>query len=286
MRQIESLVFKGGGVLGTAYAGAICAVDKHNLLPKVKRVAGTSSGAIFASLVCLGYNGDEIKLIAHEIDFKSFGSHWNPLRLFTKYGIYRGDKFLKWIKHKIKLKTGCSDSTFRNLKELGKKEIKLFATDLNTRAVQEFSYEKTPDVKLAEALRASMSVPLFFNAWQFPDGNPNTHTFIDGGVLYCYPITCFDNDLSKTLGFFLYNEQKEDSNLKYGNLIKYMSQLYKTMEDVQFVDFEKDKILKSVTVQIKDFGISSTDLKITKAQKNELIKSGYDATIKYFERQA
>ena len=131
-----------------------------------------------------------------------------------------------------------------------------------------------------------MSVPLFFNAWQFPDGNPNTHTFVDGGVLYCYPITCFDKDLSKTLGLFLYNDQKEDSNLKYGQLRKYMSQLFRAMEDVQRVDFENDEILKSVTVQIKDFGISSTDLNITKAQKDELIKSGYDATFQYFESQA
>ena len=273
-------------MLGVAYAGAITALEQHYRLQDVKRVAGTSSGAIFASLVCLGYNAHEIQGIAREIDFKGFGSHWNPLRLFTKYGIYSGDKFLYWIKAKIKCKTGCSESTFQDLMDAGMKEIKLFATDLNTRKIQEFSYGQTPDIKLAEALRASMSVPLFFNAWQFPDGKPSNHIFVDGGVLFCYPITCFGEDLTKTIGFYLYNQIKEDSNLKYGHLSKYMGQLFKTMEHAQDVDFAKDQQLKAATVQINDFGISPTDLKITTAQKDKLIEIGYTATIQYFEGQS
>lgn len=65
-----------------------------------------------------------------------------------------------------------------------------------------------------------------------------------------------------------------------------MGQLFKTMEDAQDVDFEKDQQLKAVTVQINDFGISPTDLKITTAQKDKLIEIGYTATIQYFEGQS
>ena len=283
MRKIENLVFRGGGVLGVAYAGAIDALNSRGILPQIKRVAGTSSGAIFASLFCLGYSPNEIKLIAHEIDFKKFGSHWNPLRIISQYGIYRGDNFLKWIKEKIKAKTGDENFTFRDLHEKGLAEIKLFATDLNEVSVQEFSYKQTPDVKLAEALRASMSVPLFFNAWKFPDGNPTSHIYVDGGVLYVYPITCFEEDLSNTLGFFLVNNEKEVTAFRYGQLSKYMIQLYKAMDIAQTVDFEKDDLLKSVTVQIPNLGISSTDLKISKSQKNQLIDLGYKSTIAYLK---
>lgn len=65
-----------------------------------------------------------------------------------------------------------------------------------------------------------------------------------------------------------------------------MGQLFKTMEDAQDMDFEKDQQLKAVTVQINDFGISPTDLKITTAQKDKLIEIGYTATIQYFEGQS
>lgn len=43
MRQIENLVFKGGGVLGIAYAGATPALENVQLLDGVKVVAKKES---------------------------------------------------------------------------------------------------------------------------------------------------------------------------------------------------------------------------------------------------
>ena len=43
--HIENLVFKGGGVLGIAYAGAIESLEEKGLLKNIKRVAGTSAGS-------------------------------------------------------------------------------------------------------------------------------------------------------------------------------------------------------------------------------------------------
>ncbi len=66
MKTIENLAFKGGGVLGAAYAGVYRALEEVKLLGSdkttnpftvygdVKRVAGTSAGAIFATMVLLG----------------------------------------------------------------------------------------------------------------------------------------------------------------------------------------------------------------------------------------
>ena len=66
MKTIENLAFKGGGVLGAAYAGVYKALQEVKLLGSdkatesftvygnVKRVAGTSAGAIFATMVALG----------------------------------------------------------------------------------------------------------------------------------------------------------------------------------------------------------------------------------------
>ena len=53
MATIKNLVFKGGGVLGIAYAGAIKVLEDKQILGQIERVAGTSAGAITAALVNL-----------------------------------------------------------------------------------------------------------------------------------------------------------------------------------------------------------------------------------------
>ena len=52
--QFKNLVFKGGGVKGIAYIGAISAIEEMGLLGGVQRTCGTSSGAIMAAHVALG----------------------------------------------------------------------------------------------------------------------------------------------------------------------------------------------------------------------------------------
>ena len=75
-------------------------------------------------------------------------------------------------------KTGSEKSTFIQLSAGGYKDLKVYATDLNKSTIQEFSNEKTPDVIVAEACRASMSIPLFFSAWKFPSGSYRPTTYL------------------------------------------------------------------------------------------------------------
>ena len=285
MRNIENLVFKGGGVMGTAYAGAMEALDEYNLLDSVQRVAGTSSGSITAALVSLRYTSAQIKDITHSIDFRKFGDHWDPLRILTSYGIYKGDAFLSWMRNIIKQRTGNENLTYAELAGQGYRELKVFATDLNTASIREFSNESTPHVVVAESLRASMAVPFFFSAWKFPNDNPDNHIYIDGGTVYNYPITCF-GDLSKTLGFFLFNNVKDVSDLDYDEILKYTKSLFRAMSNAQDQDFTRDADEGAVSVKIDDFGISSLDLDISEEDKERLFKSGKTSTIDYLKRSA
>jgi len=41
--MVKNLVFKGGGVLGIAYAGAIEVLEENKILKQVQSVAGTSA---------------------------------------------------------------------------------------------------------------------------------------------------------------------------------------------------------------------------------------------------
>ncbi len=71
----RNLVFKGGGQKGIAYPAALKELERQGALKEIKRVAGTSAGAITAALVAVGYSPDELEQIIDESPLESFLDH-------------------------------------------------------------------------------------------------------------------------------------------------------------------------------------------------------------------
>jgi NTE family protein len=288
--NFTNLVFEGGGVKGIAYAGALQVLTDCGILPQIKQVAGTSAGAITATLVALGYTAPEIKSIIMSMDFKQFEDGWDPLRLPTEYGLYKGNDFLTWIQKMIAAKAGKgANATFADLYDQNGIGLFVFATDLNIYDVKQFSHLVTPNVPIAEAVRASMSIPMFFKAWKFSNNLPDDHIYVDGGVVLNYPLTVFDSpqfpDNPQTLGFFLYdkNGNKKPNTLAYDQLIPYCKALFETLLDSQVIDFNNNESMERRSVKIDDFGISATDFDLTQQQKEQLYKSGVYYTEAYLK---
>ena len=55
----KNLVFSGGGVRGIAYLGALEMLDEYGIIENIQRVAGTSAGAITATIVSFGLSIQE-----------------------------------------------------------------------------------------------------------------------------------------------------------------------------------------------------------------------------------
>lgn len=284
--MIKNLVFKGGGVLGIAYAGSVLELEKQGILSNIKKVAGTSAGAIVATLVALKYTPREILDIINSTDFQSFeDGGFNPLRLLSKYGLYKGDEFLLWIKEIILKKTLSSTATFKDLKDDKFLDLHIFATQLNTRTLKRFSFEDTPYTIVAEAVRASMSIPMFFNAFKLTH---DENIYVDGGCIYNYPLSAFDvlKDNPETLGLFLgdlNNSKLYDNELDYNSIVQYMKALIETVLDSQNVDLKMHKDDVARTIMIDSLGVSPINFNITTEQKIALFKSGQEAVQNYFK---
>jgi NTE family protein len=288
MAMIKNLAFKGGGVLGIAYAGAITVLEQKGILKNIEKVSGTSAGAITAALVSLNYTAAEIHTIVQSTDFKTFEDKKDPLRLLTKYGIYKGDALLAWIEAQIVKKGLPANATFTDFKNKGCKDLYVFASDLNIKNVKAFSFSKTPNVVVAEAIRASMSIPFFFSAYQFRNNNPDNHMYVDGGMVYNFPITYFDSNGKsnpETMGLYLsdLNKKKSVDVVQYDHIIQYIKAVFSTIMDAQVIDFENDQEEKSRTAIIDNLGISAVNFDITKAQQDALYASGVNYTTKFIE---
>lgn len=76
--QFRNLIFEGGGVKGIAYIGAMQILHNRGILPDIRRVGGTSAGAINALLFALGYTIPEQKEILQDTNSTSTSS-WTTL---------------------------------------------------------------------------------------------------------------------------------------------------------------------------------------------------------------
>lgn len=123
--MIENLVFEGGGILGISYLGAIKCLNDYNILPNIKKVAGTSVGAITACILSFNLPFNETKEIIETIEYKNipgrkeeswttkipsilkqeitrvFGDINGLYRLIFNYGWFSSEYIYEWLKQKI-----------------------------------------------------------------------------------------------------------------------------------------------------------------------------------------
>ncbi|WP_020400621.1 patatin-like phospholipase family protein [Kordiimonas gwangyangensis] len=282
MTAFDNLVFEGGGVRGIAFAGALKALEEQRLLTSVRRVAGASAGAFAALLVSMGATSEGLASALKSIHFETLEDSPNPLRLATHYGLYKGDVLYNWIEAQVTNAGLPADVTFNGLAASGARDLKVFATDLTSCNTREFSAECTPDTSVVGAVRASMSIPLMYSAWQFPDGKPDNNIYVDGGTVYNYPIDAFDGlgaGAGQTLGFCFRNAATPSRPID--GMFSFAKSLFAALLKAQTIDFMQDPALVARSVLIDDLGFHATDLTLSDDGFDQLFASGYKATADY-----
>lgn len=299
-----NLVFEGAGIRGIAYGGAIEVLEKEGILPSIQRVGGTSAGAITAMMLALGYSAEEITSIIFNTNFNRFNSGkfffmGGLYRMHKSYGWYRGDRFNAWLEKIIKNKTGNADITFAELRQLGFKELYITATCLNRQKLLVFSSESYPLMKIKDAVRISMSVPLYFEAVFIdstgkvidrPMDTDHLDLVMDGGITANYPIFLFDSVQANaqrianpaTLGIRIdTNEQIAfDQDGKSGlaqhrinSMQDYIEAFYVyVLENLNRPQLTADDWARTVSVSSAGIGPKVKRLSVT--QKNALLESG------------
>ena len=317
--EYKNLIFEGGGVKGIAYGGALAVLDRKGFLNGIVRVAGTSAGAINATLLALGYTHQEVSDIIIKTDFSSFADNsWfgaNIWRLINKYGWNRGVTFYEFIGDLIKNKTGKSDFTFNELADKvetgtkGFRHLYMVATNLSKQRSQLFSHETDhyPDTPIRDAVRMSMGIPLYFQSFKF-----DTDIMVDGGVSLNYPVHLFDNkrymvnpengeefDYNEEEGF-IFNHETLGFRLDSKQVIDYAKRNWATPpEQIKNIKEYSGALISFMmemankkhlhkndwgrTIFIDTLDVQTTDFKLPEAKIHALIDSGKFAAKNYFE---
>ena len=321
----KNMVFEGGGVKGIAYVGVMKVLEEKNILGQIDRVGGTSAGAINAFLYAAGYNVAETNDVMRELDFNKFkDDSWGVIRdskrLINEFGLYKGNYFKSWLKKLLERKGLSSNITFKKLHETTGKQLFVYATNLSTNFGEIYSPEHTPRMRIVDAVRRSMSIPLFFKAIR----DDRDDVFVDGGVINNYPVKLFDRDKylsnrslvriptyyeaenqklrdeglnisqymynKETLGFRLdsgkeiavFRDGAEPQRNDIENFLDYAWQLIGTVLSVQDSQhLHSDDWHR--TVYVDTLGVGTTEFNLSDDKKNALVESGELAARRYFE---
>ncbi|MDD3225700.1 MAG: patatin-like phospholipase family protein [Clostridium sp.] len=328
--KIENLVFQGGGILGIAYLGALDYLYGNGIMKPLKRVAGTSAGAITACIISLNLPFYDIKSIASALNYskipyqsgseaynllpkdtkkqlgKFLGDATHVYRLIKNYGWFSTQFFYTWIKDVIQSQFDSSKkiapytfADFKNkyihLENRPFLDLYVIGTNLSTGTSALFSYETTPTMEVAQAVRISMSIPLFFEAVTVNDfnitGNNANNIYCDGGVMNNYPINLFDTPLhnpNPSLGYNKYTlGVRFKSNPEYAsikNLLDYIKMLLYSSSSVQKENYNNSSIDIARSINIDTGSVSSLDfnIKLYDDNYNFLYYQGYKAAKDYF----
>ena len=275
----KRIVFTGGGLRTLGHFGVLEVLSERGLLHQVKEYIGVSAGALIGFCMLLGYSFEEMKQVVTEFDFTHLQNAHPELVLdfFSKYGVDSGDQLSKFCKSLLRIKGHSEDVTFASWAHLQPKapRLRCYATDLQTGDLKEFSTDASPGTSLVFALRASMSLPLYFTPVVDPDTG---HMLVDGGLIHNFPFNCLSNEEKESaLGIsFLYSK---DVVQEIPDFLGFVTQLYNCGFNPRTYQVQKDNALRCIVIPTTS--MSAYNFDVSKEVREDLIQRGRDAAIEF-----
>lgn len=274
-------VFSGGGIKAFALVGAYEAMEENGL--RLKRVAGTSAGAILAAFIIAGYRSDEIYSILSKLNPKELLDERKTfipsplmkwLLLYWRLGLYKGEKLECWIGQWLAKK---KVNTFADIPP---ESLRVIASDLtNGRLVvipdDLKKYGRDPrSFPIARAIRMSCSLPYFFEPVRLRTTNSSA-LIVDGGVLSNFPMWLFTTEKQKrpVLGVSLSYQFAEGHKNKINNAVQMFPSLFETMKNAHDARYISKQHAKNIIfIPTKETFVAEFDL--TEEKRLQLMETG------------
>ena len=275
-------LFGGGAIRGVSYIGAIKALEELGISPTTFAVS--SVGSIIAAMLAVGYTAEEMKDIFLKVNFDLFKDI--SIGLGPIFALSKGEVFLEWVRDLIekkfygeKYKKGTNRAvTFKDIE----KNLVIITTNLSNFECKEFSRFETPDYEIASAVRISCCMPGLMKPIEY-----NKTLLVDGDLQKSWPMWKLSKNLLlpderilefRLEGYYNTNDTNDISGIDYANAV-YSCMTAMSTAFITNIYADKDKfdyiVLNTGDIVVVDFNISEN-------KRLDLIQSGYNQTMKYF----
>ncbi|SDI95927.1 patatin-like phospholipase family protein [Salimicrobium halophilum] len=293
MKKIDG-VFSGGGVKAIAFAGALETLEQQGY--SFQRTAGTSAGAIFASLLAADYKAGDMEKLMTNLTLETITTSKHKrkpllpftrwMRLYFQLGLYKGEEIEEQMEKLLarkgiytfgdlapgRLKIVCSDISLGRMVVLPDDLERIYGIEAKTFSV-------------AKAVRMSAGIPFFFTPVRL-EGKQGKSLIVDGGVLSNFPLWIWEkpygNKKRPVLGLQLADPPNQLPPQRIENGIEMFQALFRTMKkahDARYISHSKSKNI--MFLPVNEF--ETTDFQISTAEKEELVKLGKEKAKEFLE---
>ncbi len=308
------LVLEGGGVLGIGHVGAVSVLEEAGY--GFPRVAGTSAGSIVGALVAARMPAARITEIMRAMDYRKFKDRslldrvpvGGPLlSLVLEHGVYEGDYLREWLGNLLVDECGvetfadlAADDPDSSLPPEQRYRLVVTATDTTLGELVYFPWDyqrvyglEPGGQRVTDAVRASMSIPFFYEPVTLAGVGGAASTLVDGGVLSNFPIDVFDRTDGRrprwpTFGVKLLPVLPVDAAelLPVAGLFKHWPVgLAADLAMTAIVGRDQTQLAKpwvrARTMQVDSAGVNPLDFGLTSAQATALYESGRSAAASF-----
>ncbi|RLQ97499.1 patatin-like phospholipase family protein [Falsibacillus albus] len=272
------IAFSGGGIRGAAHLGIAQALYENNIKPSI--YTGTSSGAIAATLLALGYSPgkalDKFKKVKSVIDI----AYWHIIKgIFTSdkiKGIAKGNRLHKILDDVFDGKSfcNCEDTLAIVATAIVNGEQSVFSNSsvmypdkIND---DHFQWHPLAEKDLSDIVRASCSLPGVYLPYTYED-----YEYVDGGITNNLP-----SDIAYSLGaerVIAIDLGYSGKTRKVGGIQEILSQsIYIMVESI----IDDHDYSHGVYLNPEIFDIGSLEI----SKVNECFERGYEYAIKNMGR--
>lgn len=318
--RYENLVLEGGGFKGISYIGALKALKRHGYYVDqrytFRNISGTSIGCLFGLLVSLDIDPDQIESLAYRTDFASLLLNDDNdddfvdsvafdylaltikailyvVRVFKSWitgepvkGLASGESLFSWLTNQVVPLSRYridANTTMKTFATITSHDLTCYATRLIDTKLIRYNCNTSPNIRLFDALYASISLPIVFEPLVDDNGRP----LVDGGLLDNFPIYAYDFDDRKssvTLGLSLH-AKSTDTTAAFESVHKrvsgasYIKHLISTVINGQtFLAYSTDPRNRDRVVYLNS-PLRSLDFAIERSSVREAIETAYRETM-------
>ena len=253
-------VLAGGGTRLPAHVGVLTALETMQY--QVDRLVGVSGGSIVAALYARGYSTEYLKDLAFNVDFRQFRG-FSLHKLLFAGGLSTGEHFENWLDEQL------GGATFADLQ----RELHVVATDVRSGEPVIFDRERSPDERVARAVRFSMGIPLLFTFEKYKD-----HLMVDGSILAEDALYHEWSDDDTPVVYFRLRSSREANLVKESSVFPlpdYLTMLIRTFMTSISREYISAPYWRN-TVVIETGASSPLEFAMSPEQKQDLFQRGHD----------
>jgi NTE family protein len=229
----KRLVFCGGGTRCIIFVEALVELEKAGVLQDVTEYWGTSAGAFVAVVMAIGKSPSKLKPVIETTNFTNFRDMdiTNLLNIANTWGLDNGKSLSAEIGRVLdELVVGSSSYTLSDVPSLS-----VIVSDLNRRETLILNGSTHPAVRIVDAVRASMGLPMFYCPYKDPESGG---LWIDGALRANFAWNHLPSDAARreSLGFCITKPAKQAPE----SLAEYMFSMVHFDEPAKHVTWKRD----------------------------------------------